>query len=94
MIDLDVLPPGHAVAAAVDRLLRMRRGEQVELQASLDLTAVWQDVSGFSPAGYQFTVVRGDLSRVWRNFATTVVGVAGLPTRRGGRASPGVRDHG
>src|SRR6266516_2289854 len=27
VIDLDALPPGQAVAAAVDRLLRVRRGE-------------------------------------------------------------------
>lgn len=58
MIDLEVLPPGQAVATAVDRPLRMRRGEQVQVQAGLDLTAVWREVSGLSPGGYQFTVVQ------------------------------------
>src|SRR5579875_1251453 len=33
MIDLDALPGGQAVDAAVARLLRLRRGEQVELQS-------------------------------------------------------------
>lgn len=31
VIDLDALPPGQVIDAAADRLLRLRRGEQVEL---------------------------------------------------------------
>jgi uncharacterized protein (DUF2249 family) len=65
VIDLDGLPPGQAVAATIDRLLRMRRGERVELLASSDLTPVWQRISELSPGGYQFTVAR-DGPPQWR----------------------------
>ena len=65
VIDLDALPPGQAVAAAIDRLLRMRRDEQVELQWSTDLKAVWREISELSPSGYQFTVVEDGPAR-WR----------------------------
>jgi hypothetical protein len=40
VVDLDALPREQAVAAAVDRLLRMRRGEQVEVQSGTDLAPV------------------------------------------------------
>lgn len=63
--DLDALPPGEAVAAAVDRLLRMRRGEQVELLAGTDLEPVWREVSELSPDGYQFTALQDGPAR-WR----------------------------
>jgi len=65
VIDLDAIPPGQAVAAATDRLLRMRRGEQVELQWSTDLNAVWREISELSPGGYWFTVVEDGPAR-WR----------------------------
>lgn len=65
VIDLDAIPPGQAVAAATDRLLRMRRGEQVELQWSTDLDAVWREISDLSPGGYGFTVVEDGPAR-WR----------------------------
>ena len=64
-VDLDALPPGQAVAAAVDRLLRMRRGEQVELQSGTGLDAVWREISELSPGGYQFTVLQDGPAR-WR----------------------------
>lgn len=64
-VDLDVLPAGQAVAAAVDRLLRMRRGEQVELQSGTDLNPVWREISEISPGGYRFTVVQDGPPR-WR----------------------------
>ena len=41
-------------AAAADRLLRMRRGEQVELRSGMDLTAVRQEMNELSPSGYPF----------------------------------------
>ena len=63
--DLDALPAGQAVAAAVDRLLRMRHGEQVELQADTDLDPVWREISELSPDGYQFTVLQDGPGR-WR----------------------------
>ena len=65
VVDLDALPKDQAVAAAVDRLLRMRRGEQVELQSGTDLNPVWREISGLSPDGYRFTVVQDGPPR-WR----------------------------
>ncbi|HET9080512.1 MAG TPA: hemerythrin domain-containing protein [Trebonia sp.] len=65
VVDLDALSPGHAVAAAVDRLLRMHRGEQVELLSSAPLKPVWREISTLSPDGYLFTVVR-DGPPQWR----------------------------
>ena len=63
--DLDALPPDQAVAAAVDRLLRMRRGEQVELQSGTSLDPVWREISELSPGGYRFTVLQDGPAR-WR----------------------------
>ena len=65
VVDLDALPQGEAVAAAVERLLRMRRGEQVELQCGTGLDPVWREISKLSPGGYQFTVVQDGPAR-WR----------------------------
>jgi uncharacterized protein (DUF2249 family) len=65
VVDLDAFPRGQAVAAAVDRLLRMRRGEQVELQWATDLEPVWREISKLSPGGYGCTVVQDGPPR-WR----------------------------
>ena len=65
VVDLDVLPREEAVDAAVDRLLRMRRGEWVEIRSGTDPEPVWQQVSELSPDGYQFTVLRDGPPR-WR----------------------------
>jgi len=65
VVDLDLLPRREAVAAAVDRLLRMSRGEQVELRAGASLDPVWREISALSPGGYQFTVLQDGPSR-WR----------------------------
>ncbi len=65
VVDLDALPAGQAVAAAVDRLLRMRRGEQIELQSGTGLDPVWREISELSPGGYQFTVLQDGPAR-WR----------------------------
>lgn len=43
----------------------MRRGEQVELQWSMDLDPVWREISDLSPGGYRFTAVQDGPSR-WR----------------------------
>ena len=64
-VDLDALPSDQAAAAAVDRLLRMRRGEQVELQSGAGLDPVWREISELSPDGYQFTVLQDGPTR-WR----------------------------
>ena len=65
VVDLGALPREQAVAAAVDRLLRMRRGEQVELQSGTDLAPVWREISDLSPGGYRFTVLQDGPAR-WR----------------------------
>lgn len=65
VVDLDALPSGQAVAAAVDRLLRMRRGEQVELQSGTDLDLVWREISELGQADYRFTVLQ-DGPTQWR----------------------------
>ena len=54
VIDLDALPAGQAVAAAVARLLRLGGGEQVELQWGSDLSPVWREMDLLSPGGYGF----------------------------------------
>ena len=65
VVDLDAIPAGQAAAAAVDRLLRMGRGEQVELQSGAGLDAVWREISELSPGGYRFTVLQDGPAR-WR----------------------------
>jgi uncharacterized protein (DUF2249 family) len=58
-------PQDQAAAAAVDRVLRMRRGEQVGLQSGTDLDPVWREISELSPGGYQFAVLQDGPDR-WR----------------------------
>jgi uncharacterized protein (DUF2249 family) len=65
VVDLDALPPGQAVTAALDRLLRMHRGERIELQASEELHPVWREISQLSPDGYGFVSLE-DGPRRWR----------------------------
>ena len=65
VVDLDEVLPEEAVSAAVDRLLRMRRGEQVELQSATSLDEVWREISELCPGGYQFTALQDGPAR-WR----------------------------
>lgn len=65
MIDLDALPLGQAIAAVVDRLLRLRRGEQVELQSGSDISPVWREMNELSPGGYWFVSLEEGPGR-WR----------------------------
>jgi hypothetical protein len=44
----------------VHRLVRMRRGEQVELRSGVGLELVWREISELIPAGSQFTAERGE----------------------------------
>jgi hypothetical protein len=64
-IDLDALPAGQAVAAAVARLLRLGSGEQVELQWGRDLSPVWREMDRLSPGGYGFVSLQDRPGR-WR----------------------------
>ena len=65
VVDLDALPQDQVVAAAVDRLLRMRRGERVELQCGADMDPVWREISAIIPGGYRFTALQDGPPR-WR----------------------------
>jgi uncharacterized protein (DUF2249 family) len=65
VIDLDALPAGQAVDAAVHRLLRLRRGEQVELHAGTDPHLVWRQLDVLSPGGYGFAYLQDGPDR-WR----------------------------
>ena len=65
VIDLDALPPGEMTDAAVDRLMRMHRAEQVELYSARDLEAVWRRVNQLSPGGYGFVYLQDGPAR-WR----------------------------
>ncbi|MGH3182241.1 MAG: hypothetical protein ACRDOE_10110, partial [Streptosporangiaceae bacterium] len=58
MIDLDALPVGQAVDATVARLLRLHRGEQVELRSGADISPVWREMDRLSPGGYRFVFLQ------------------------------------
>jgi uncharacterized protein (DUF2249 family) len=65
VIDLDALPAGQAIDAAVARLLRLRRGEQVELDSSTDIGPTWREMDRLRPGGYGFVVLEEGPDR-WR----------------------------
>jgi uncharacterized protein (DUF2249 family) len=65
VIDLDALPAGQAVDAAVNRLLRLRRGEHVELHAGTDPHLVWWQLDVLSPGRYGFVYLQDGPDR-WR----------------------------
>ncbi len=65
VIDLDALPPDQVVDAAVDRLLRLRRGEQVELHSGSDPHLVWRRMDDLIPGSYDFAYLQ-DGPRRWR----------------------------
>ena len=50
--------PGQVADAAVDRLLRLRRGEQVELRSSRDPWPVWQRMNDLYPGRYGFAYLQ------------------------------------
>ena len=65
VIDLDLLPAGQMADAAVDRLVRLHRREQVELCSSTDPSQVWRRIDGLAPGGYGFTYLQ-DSPDQWR----------------------------
>jgi uncharacterized protein (DUF2249 family) len=65
VVDLDALPPGQAVTAALARLMRLRRGEQVELQSGTDISPVRREMDKLSPGGYGFVSLQDGPDR-WR----------------------------
>lgn len=65
VIDLDSVPGPRGVDAAVGRILRMRAGEQLELQASSDPYPIWRRLALADPGGYGFTYLQTGPPR-WR----------------------------
>lgn len=63
--DLDALPSGEVTDAAVDRLLRLRRGEQVELHSGRDPAAIWRRMDELCSGGYGFVYLQDGPER-WR----------------------------
>jgi Uncharacterized conserved protein (DUF2249)/Hemerythrin HHE cation binding domain len=55
VINLAELPGPLGVDAVMSRLLRLRSGEQVELQANSDPAAVWHRLAMADPGGYGFS---------------------------------------
>lgn len=58
VIDLDVLPSGQVADAAVDRLLRLRRGERIELRSGRDPWPVWRRIDDLCPGRYHFVYLQ------------------------------------
>lgn len=52
VIDLDELPGALGADAALERLLQLRPGEQVELRSNSDPSPLWQQLMRVDPGGY------------------------------------------
>lgn len=65
VIDLDKLPGEQGADAVLARLLRLRPGEQVEMQASVDPGPMWQRVIRTDPGAYRINPLERGPSR-WR----------------------------
>lgn len=65
VIDLDALPPDERTDAAVDRLQRLRDGEQVEFRSCRDIEVIWQRMDQVEPGGYGFDFLQDGPSE-WR----------------------------
>ena len=55
VVDLDRLPGAHGADAVVDRLLRLRVGERVELRSATDPGPLWRRVWLTDPGGFGVT---------------------------------------
>jgi uncharacterized protein (DUF2249 family) len=55
VVDLAELPGPLGADAVMSRLLRLRRGEQVELRANTDPAPVWRRLAMADPGGYGFS---------------------------------------
>jgi len=65
VIDLDRLPGAQGADAALDRLLRLRAGEQVELHATSDPGPLWRRVRRNDSGGWGITTIEQGPPR-WR----------------------------
>jgi uncharacterized protein (DUF2249 family) len=60
VVDLDQLPGAPGADAALDRLLRLRPGERLELRSTSDPSPLWQRLRRADPAGWGVsTIVQG-----------------------------------
>ena len=62
---MDGLPAGQLVDAAVDRLVRLRSGERIELRSSRDPHEVWRRMDRACPGDYGFDYLQDGPDR-WR----------------------------
>lgn len=65
VIDLDALPEEEVVPAALDRLSRLRSGEQVEVHSSRDVQPLWRQLRHREPGGYGWCYLQEGPDR-WR----------------------------
>ena len=65
VIDLDELPGEQGADAVLARLLRLRPGERVELQSSVEPGPLWQRVIRAEPGGYRVSHLERGPKR-WR----------------------------
>ena len=65
VIDLDALPSGPGLDAVLDRLLRMKPGEKLELRAGIDPGPMWQRLARADPGGYGIDLLQNG-PRQWR----------------------------
>lgn len=65
VIDLDALPDVEAVPAALERLSRLRCGEQVEIHYGRDLQPLWRQLRRREPDGYGWGYLQEGPDR-WR----------------------------
>jgi uncharacterized protein (DUF2249 family) len=65
VIDLDALPGGPGFDAVLDRLLRMKPGQSLELRAGIDLGPMWQRLSRADPGGYGIALLQNGPAQ-WR----------------------------
>ena len=69
IIELDALPPAQAADAAVERLLRLGHGEEIELWSGHDPFPVWQRVDELASGRYGFVYLE-DGPDHWRVLVT------------------------
>lgn len=65
MIDLDALPSGPGFDAVLERLVRMKPGETVELRAGIDPGPLWQRLCRADPGGYGIGLLQNGPTQ-WR----------------------------
>lgn len=65
VVDLDAFPPGQAVTAALTRLIRLRRSEQVEFHSRTDTNPIRKEIDKLSPGRYGFVSLLDGPDRWW-----------------------------